>query len=89
MAHLDTSTDEALGALPEPARLDRALELWCAKESLAKALGTGLTAPLAQYEATIESQGELRFRQFPGWGAQVFRQSGLVVALCLPRDLAS
>jgi phosphopantetheinyl transferase len=69
------------------------LVFWCAKESLAKALGTGLVAPLEQYETqmlgletSISGHFRLGFRHFPGWEAQVFRFSGWILSVCLPQE---
>jgi phosphopantetheinyl transferase (holo-ACP synthase) len=79
----------SLDLLPPDRRELRPLELWCAKESLGKALGTGLQAPLAQYEtrhlAEPQAGAVVEFRHFPGWRAAIAHVKGLVVAACVPK----
>lgn len=63
--------------------------LWCAKESLGKALGTGLKAPLHQYELRSLDLGVMAFGRFPGYRAVAWdlRRGGeqsAHLAICLP-----
>lgn len=66
-------------------RMARALELWCAKEGLGKALGTGLQAPLSRFETHEWNDAILDFRNYPGWRAMVSRVSGRIIAACSPK----
>ena len=79
----------SLDLLPEDRRAVRPLELWCAKESLGKALGTGLQAPLSQFETRHFAEPHVgavvEFRHFPDWRAAIAHHAGLVVAACVPK----
>jgi 4'-phosphopantetheinyl transferase EntD len=70
-----------------------ALKLWCAKESLAKAMGTGLQAPLEQYEAQLRSGPdsclEAEFLRFPQWYSTIMVHRETVLSICLPRETPS
>ena len=70
---------QMLAAMPEALRPEWALRMWCAKESLAKALGRGFSAGIQAFHITAaslaggEMQLELRdgaLRQFPGLRGQ-------------------
>ena len=65
-----------------------ALRIWCAKESLVKALGTGLIAPLDQYQSEFSAEStqysELRFPRFPGWRAVVIPYGEVLLSVCIP-----
>jgi phosphopantetheinyl transferase len=78
-----------LQLLPEDRRALRPLELWCAKESLGKALGTGLQAPLSRFETQRSSEpgvgAVVEFRHFPDWRAAIAHPGGLIVAVCVPK----
>ena len=80
---------DALQLLPVGRRTLRPLELWCAKESLGKALGTGLQAPLSRFETRRSSDSPLEsvveFRHFPDWRAAITTVAGLIVAACVPK----
>lgn len=86
---LTSEERDALQLLPEDRRALRPLELWCAKESLGKALGTGLQAPLARFETqrSLDPRVEavVGFRHFPDWRAAIANDAGLIVAACVPK----
>lgn len=70
-----------------------AIQLWCAKEALSKALGTGLVAPIDRYETRLKIDLEapqnhflVEFRNYPQWRVLTSRVSGLIVATCIPQD---
>ena len=46
--------------------------LWCAKEALSKALGTGLQAPLSQYAVDQIDEGVISFTNFKGFCARAW-----------------
>lgn len=63
--------------------------LWCAKESLGKAMGTGLKAPLSQYELRQLELGVMSFGRFPGyrsaaWDLRRGGERSIHFAICLP-----
>jgi hypothetical protein len=64
---------------------------WCAKESLGKALGTGLQAPLSQYALARVSGGPIQggafeFSGFPTLAASSWDLAGgSSLAICLPQ----
>ncbi|MBU6376841.1 MAG: 4'-phosphopantetheinyl transferase superfamily protein [Bdellovibrionales bacterium] len=82
-----------LAATPREDRAMMALRIWCAKESLAKALGTGLIAPLAQYESELRFESteysELRFPRFPNWRAVVISHDEVFLSICVPLEAVS
>ncbi len=71
-----------------------ALRFWCAKESLAKALGTGLLAPLSQYEVRVDELNlmqtdalfQISFRHFPDYVSVVEQGGAVLLARCRQRS---
>jgi hypothetical protein len=58
--------------------------VWCAKEALSKALGTGLEAPIGRYEVHSLESGVVGFKNFPDWSAWAWDLGDAHLALCVP-----
>ncbi len=74
---LATAEREALHLFPENEWPERAVRLWCAKESAAKAYGTGLLGRPDQFHVSFGHED---------WRNALVRFGGLEVEVCVARD---
>lgn len=76
---------DALEVLPPPRRSATFLRLWCAREAVLKALGTGMEAGFGAVEFALTAHG----LRCDTWRVREFRWRGFVGAIALSRGAGS